>query len=116
MWLIFGILGWGILIGAIAQFIVGRQGRNGTMDWGMAIGAGLLGSFVGGLLASLIAGDGLKLRPSGFIGSIVGALIVTLIWRAIAAKRKPAPVPHHKSGRHHPPPTTSSKSTKSTKR
>ena len=47
----------------------------------MAIVAGLVGSFVGGLLASLIAGDGLALRPSGIIGSIVGAVVVTVVWR-----------------------------------
>jgi uncharacterized membrane protein YeaQ/YmgE (transglycosylase-associated protein family) len=38
---------------------------------------------VGGLLASLIAGDGLEFRASGIIGTIVGAIIVLAIWRAI---------------------------------
>jgi uncharacterized membrane protein YeaQ/YmgE (transglycosylase-associated protein family) len=42
--------------------------------------AGLVGSFVGGLLASLIAGDGLAFKPSGVIGSIIGAIIVTAGW------------------------------------
>ena len=42
--------------------------------------AGLVGSFVGGLLVSLLAGDGLALRPSGLIGSFVGAILVTLGW------------------------------------
>jgi uncharacterized membrane protein YeaQ/YmgE (transglycosylase-associated protein family) len=32
----------------------------------------LIGSFVGGLLVSLLAGDGLSFRPSGIIGSLVG--------------------------------------------
>ena len=39
-----------------------------------------MGSFVGGLLISLLSGDGLDLRPSGIIGSIVGAVIVTAGW------------------------------------
>ena len=47
----------------------------------MAIVAGLVGSFIGGLLISLLAGDGLDLRPSGIIGSLVGAIIVTAVWR-----------------------------------
>jgi hypothetical protein len=47
----------------------------------MAIVAGLVGSFVGGLLISLLAGDGLELRASGIIGSLVGALIITALWR-----------------------------------
>ena len=46
----------------------------------MALIAGLVGSFVGGLLFSLIAGDGLAFRPSGIIGSLVGALLVTFGW------------------------------------
>ena len=77
--LILGIIGFGVLVGAAAQLILGRRGRG--IDWGMAIGAGLIGSFVGGLIVSLIAGDGLAFRPSGVIGSILGAVIVTLIWR-----------------------------------
>ena len=76
--LIFGILGFGIVIGAIAGWI------TGTESWGKRIGYGLLGSFVGGLLASLLAGDGLALRPSGVIGSIVGAIILMLVGRAIS--------------------------------
>jgi uncharacterized membrane protein YeaQ/YmgE (transglycosylase-associated protein family) len=46
----------------------------------MAFATGLIGSFVGGMLASLIAGDGLSFRPSGVIGSIIGAIIVTVGW------------------------------------
>ncbi len=83
--LILGIIGFGVLVGAAAQFILGRRGRG--VDWGMALGAGLIGSFVGGLLASLIAGDGLAFRPSGVIGSIIGAVIVTAIWRWFEGRR-----------------------------
>ena len=79
--LIFSILGFGIIIGWIAGWI------TGTESWGKRIGYGLLGSFVGGLLASLIAGDGLSLRPSGIIGSIVGAVILMLIDRAVSSRK-----------------------------
>jgi uncharacterized membrane protein YeaQ/YmgE (transglycosylase-associated protein family) len=78
--IILGIIGFGALIGALAQLVVGRSGRGGRVDWGLAIVAGLVGSFVGGLLASLIAGDGLAFKPSGVIGSIIGAIIVTAGW------------------------------------
>jgi uncharacterized membrane protein YeaQ/YmgE (transglycosylase-associated protein family) len=61
--------------------ILGRSSSG--VDWGLALGAGLVGSFVGGLLASLLAGDGLEFRPSGIIGSLVGAVIVTLVWQWI---------------------------------
>jgi len=77
--LILGLILFGMIIGAAAQFILGRE--SGGVNWGLAIVAGLVGSFVGGLLISLIAGDGLDLRPSGIIGSIVGALVVTALWR-----------------------------------
>ena len=77
--LIIGLILFGMLVGAGAQLILGRT--RGRVDWGMALVSGLVGSFVGGLLASLIAGDGLELRPSGIIGSLVGAVIVTALWR-----------------------------------
>ena len=77
--LIIAIILFGMIMGGAAQFILGRQG--GRIDWGMALVAGLVGSFIGGLLLSLIAGDGLEIRPSGIIGSIAGALIVTAAWR-----------------------------------
>ncbi len=82
--LIIAILVGGMAIGGLAQLILGRKGRN--IDWGMALGAGIGGSFVGGLAASLIAGDGLDLRPSGIIGSLIGALLVTLVWQQVATK------------------------------
>lgn len=83
--LILGIIGFGMLIGALAQLVLGT-GNNGV-DWGMALGAGLIGSFVGGLLVSLLAGDGLALKPSGLIGSFVGAVLVTLLWRWLGGRR-----------------------------
>jgi uncharacterized membrane protein YeaQ/YmgE (transglycosylase-associated protein family) len=76
--LILGIILFGMLVGAAAQLILGRGGQG--INWTVALAAGLIGSFVGGLLVSLLAGDGLELRPSGIIGSIVGAVIVTAGW------------------------------------
>jgi uncharacterized membrane protein YeaQ/YmgE (transglycosylase-associated protein family) len=80
--LILGLIVFGMAIGWVAQLILGRGGA-GNRNWGEALVAGLVGSFVGGLLASLISGDGLSLRPSGIIGSLVGAIIVLLIWGGI---------------------------------
>ncbi len=94
--LIIGILLFGMVVGAVAQLVLGRGGRG--VDWGMALVAGIVGSFVGGLLFSLIAGDGLAFKPSGIIGSIVGAIIVTLIWRTVVARRTPAAPPPRRGG------------------
>ena len=82
--LILGLILFGMLIGAAAQLVLGRDG--GRIDWTMAIVAGLVGSFVGGLLASLLSGDGLELHASGILGSLVGAVIVTLAWRWLARR------------------------------
>jgi uncharacterized membrane protein YeaQ/YmgE (transglycosylase-associated protein family) len=84
--LILAIIVLGMGLGAVAQWILGRRG-SGRTDWTMAFFAGLGGSFVGGLIFSLIAGDGLALRPSGIIGSLLGAIIVTAIWQEIRRRR-----------------------------
>jgi len=72
--IIIAIVVWGFFAGWIANLILGGGSRPN--DWGPLLIAGLLGSFVGGMLGSLIAGDGLALRPSGIIGSVVGAVVV----------------------------------------
>ncbi len=86
--LILGIILFGMLVGAGAQLIVGKGSAG--IDWTMAIVAGLVGSFLGGLLISLMAGDGISLRPSGILGSLGGAIIVTLIWQSVAARKRAA--------------------------
>jgi uncharacterized membrane protein YeaQ/YmgE (transglycosylase-associated protein family) len=101
--LILGIILFGMLVGWLAQFILGRDA--GTTDWTLAIVAGLAGSFVGGLLVSLLAGDGLAFRTSGVIGSLVGALIITAGWQFYADRKRTAAREAAKkaarSGRHH---------------
>lgn len=77
--LVLAIILFGMLIGAGAQFIVGRQ--HGHINWTMALVAGLVGSFLGGLLISLLSGDGLSLRPSGILGSLAGAILITIGWQ-----------------------------------
>ena len=81
--LILGILVFGMLVGWLAQLVVGM----GTRPNAQSLIAGLVGSFVGGTLANLIAGDGLDIAPSGLIGSFVGAVIVLLIWRLVDSRK-----------------------------
>ncbi len=76
--LILGIILFGMIVGAAAQLIL-RRGASG-INWPMAFATGIIGSFVGGLLVSLLSGDGLALRPSGIIGSIIGAIVCVLAW------------------------------------
>jgi uncharacterized membrane protein YeaQ/YmgE (transglycosylase-associated protein family) len=77
--LILGLILFGMLVGAGAQLILGKSAKG--IDWTLALVAGLIGSFVGGLLISLLSGDGLEFRASGIIGSLVGALLVTAGWQ-----------------------------------
>lgn len=83
--LILIIIVFGLFCGWIAGLLLGRGSR---LD-GRALIAGLVGSFVGGLIFSLLAGDGLELRSSGLLGSILGAVIVLAIW-GVADGRKTA--------------------------
>jgi len=84
--LILFIIIWGMICGWLAQLILGRTGSMRNANWTEAIVAGLVGSLVGGLLISLISGDGLELRPSGIVGSVLGAVIVLAVWQAIRGK------------------------------
>jgi uncharacterized membrane protein YeaQ/YmgE (transglycosylase-associated protein family) len=84
--LILGILLFGMLVGAAAQLLLRTRGHG--INWTTAVVAGLLGSFVGGLLVSLLSGDGLALRPSGIVGSIVGAILVTLAWNYVKGRQR----------------------------
>jgi uncharacterized membrane protein YeaQ/YmgE (transglycosylase-associated protein family) len=72
--LILAMLAVGIAAGWVAQLLLRGGGRR--IDWPLAFATGVAGSFVGGLVASLGAGDGFAIRPSGLIGSILGAVIV----------------------------------------
>ncbi len=82
--LIIAILVLGLGAGWAAQKI--RYGGQ-DIDWTLALVTGLAGSFVGGLIFSLIAGDGFDLKPSGIIGSIIGALVVLAALGAWARRR-----------------------------
>jgi uncharacterized membrane protein YeaQ/YmgE (transglycosylase-associated protein family) len=84
--LILAILVLGFLCGGLAQILFGIPMRE--VNWPMALGAGLIGSFVGGLLISLLSGDGLALKPSGIIGSLLGAMLVTIAWTAMTTRHQ----------------------------
>jgi uncharacterized membrane protein YeaQ/YmgE (transglycosylase-associated protein family) len=79
-----GIIGWcvfGLLVGAIARFVMpGRQ----NMGLFLTMLLGIIGSFAGGFISSLIFGKSDSLvNPSGWIMSIVGALIVLFVYGKI---------------------------------
>ena len=73
------VLVLGLFAGWLAQVLLGQSTYD--VDWPLALGAGFVGSFVGGLLLSLLFGDGLSIAPSGLIGFTIGAVIVTALYQ-----------------------------------
>jgi uncharacterized membrane protein YeaQ/YmgE (transglycosylase-associated protein family) len=80
MYFILGLLLFGMVIGGLAAMLVGGVNFR-QIDWIQAIIAGILGSFVGGLVVNLITGHGIELHPAGFIGSFLGAVLILLVWK-----------------------------------
>lgn len=70
----------GLVAGAIARFLVPG---DDPMGWVGTIVLGLVGSLVGGFLASLLFEGDADIQTSGIIGSIVGAIIALLVYRAV---------------------------------
>jgi uncharacterized membrane protein YeaQ/YmgE (transglycosylase-associated protein family) len=77
----------GLIAGLIARAIM--PGAD-PMGWIATIILGIVGSFVGGFLATTLLGRGTDsaLEPAGIVGSVIGALIVLAIYRMV--KRRSA--------------------------
>ena len=82
--LILAVLVLGLAAGWVAHLLVAR---GEDPNWTQLFLVGIAGSFVGGLVSSLVFGDGLALRPSGLIGSILGATLVLFVVRAVSGRR-----------------------------
>ena len=76
------ILVWAMCAGWLANLLTG--GGTRPDNWTPLLIAGFAGSFVGGLLGSLLAHEGLAFRPSGFLGTIIGSVVVLGIWKLVA--------------------------------
>ena len=79
------IIGWlifGLIVGAIAKFLMPGRDPGG---WIVTILLGIAGSFVGGYLASMLGGG--TGGPAGWIGSIIGAIVLLFIYRLIVGRR-----------------------------
>jgi len=85
LWMVISWTIFGLIVGAIARLLVpGRQ----SMSIVATILLGVIGSFVGGFLGSLLFGGEITLRnPAGWIGGIVGAVIALLIFLRMSTSR-----------------------------
>jgi len=77
--MITNILGWivfGLVVGAIARFVLPDRQSMGLI---MTILLGVAGSFLGGFIASLVSGvEVAQFQPSSFIWSLLGAVVLLL--------------------------------------
>jgi uncharacterized membrane protein YeaQ/YmgE (transglycosylase-associated protein family) len=80
-----------LVAGYVANYLVGK-GR-GFEQWELFV-AGLVGSFVGGLIFNLLAGNGLEFHITGLIGSVIGAIVVLAIYGPLRSRLRPSTVKH----------------------
>ena len=80
------IIGWllfGLVVGAIAKFLMPGRDPGG---WIVTILLGVAGSFVGGFLATTLMGR--QEQSAGWIGSIIGAMVLLFVYRLIVGRRR----------------------------
>ena len=84
---IIGMIIIGLIAGFLARALVPGDDSMGIVP---TIVLGIVGSFVGGLLASLLFGneDGDFLQTSGLIGSVIGAIIALLVYNAVTGRKR----------------------------
>jgi uncharacterized membrane protein YeaQ/YmgE (transglycosylase-associated protein family) len=70
---------WGLIVGALARLALPGPDPMGILA---TIGLGLVGSFVGGLIAGL-----LWARAAGFVFSVIGAILVLYLYRRFVQHR-----------------------------
>ena len=80
IWSILSMLFVGLIVGVIARFLLPGGDSLGLLGTSIV---GIVGSFVGGFLWSLIKRPeaGVKFQPGSFGMSIVGAILTLLILR-----------------------------------
>lgn len=84
-----GICGWicfGFFAGLVARALV-----PGDQDMGFVRTTllGVAGSFVGGFLGALLAGENpLEPRTAGFVGAVVGAIAILVLGRLLGGRRR----------------------------
>lgn len=81
VWFVLSLLAMGLVAGALARLVVPGHDPIGCLG---TMVLGVVGSFVGGFLGYLLFGhdvDEGALQPAGILGSFVGAVIALLLLR-----------------------------------
>jgi uncharacterized membrane protein YeaQ/YmgE (transglycosylase-associated protein family) len=86
MFSLIGFLVVGFVAGLLGRFLVPGRDPMGCVGTTLL---GVAGSFMGGLLGSMIFNGELDLRASNnFIGAVLGAVIALLAYRSFAGRRR----------------------------
>jgi uncharacterized membrane protein YeaQ/YmgE (transglycosylase-associated protein family) len=85
--LMLAILMWGLFAGGVAWLL--RGGLANNVSFLHDLSAGVVGSYVGAMLASLLAGDALRLYPVHLAGSVAGSVVLLRLWRPTPPPRRP---------------------------
>jgi uncharacterized membrane protein YeaQ/YmgE (transglycosylase-associated protein family) len=73
----------GVVAGFLARLLV--PGRD-PIGFGATVLLGIIGSFLGGLLGTLIFSGEFVLAPGGIISSVIGAVVALLVYRAVISR------------------------------
>lgn len=84
MFLIIALVVIPLVAGYVANLVVGKNAH--FQAWELYV-AGIIGSFVGGLILNLLINGDLEISISGLLGSTIGAIVVLAVWGWLRAKR-----------------------------
>lgn len=85
-WSLVALFFVGLLAGGLARLIVSSPQRLGCIGTALL---GIVGSYAGGSLASVLFEDKFDLRKaSTFIGAVVGSIVLLLVWRVFDRGRR----------------------------
>ena len=82
----FGILGWivfGLIVGAVAKFLMPGRDPGGIIVTSLiGIAGAVLGGFIGRALGMYGPED-----AAGFVMALIGAIVLLVIYRAVVGRR-----------------------------
>ena len=81
LWIVFGII-----VGAVARWIVPGEGPGGIPG---DLIVGIVGSLIGGWIFSFF-GHTMTLGPGSFICAVIGAVVLLWVIRAVSGRRSAA--------------------------
>lgn len=79
---------FGLIIGAIARFIVPGREPGG---WLASMAVGVVGAYLGGFIGRAVGAYPSEQSTGGIIASLIGAIVVAFIYHAVMMRRAPTP-------------------------